>query len=169
MTSRFVLFCCLLFAVACIAQVPIRSSSKETPPPLSSLSQYRIDYPMGTNGETFFNGALDFRISERLRAGLQNFYAKFGTMEQINTATIVRYHVTDKVNVFAGTESQYGTNLITGEHELLRVNLNVGVGYEVDEDVILEMGYHPQISAPKKDLQGRSLPKQNTLSLRARF
>lgn len=124
---------------------------------------------MGTNGETFFNGALDFRISERLRAGLQNFYAKFGTMEQINTATIVRYHVTDKVNVFAGTESQYGTNLITGEHELLRVNLNVGVGYEVDEDVILEMGYHPQISAPKKDLQGRSLPKQNTLSLRARF
>ena len=78
-------------------------------------------------------------------------------MEQINTLTVVRYHVTDKVIVFVGTESQYGTNLITGEQELLRVNLNVGVGYEVDEDFMLEMGCHPHISTPKKNLQGHSL------------
>ncbi|MEO0507233.1 MAG: hypothetical protein AAF090_13850 [Bacteroidota bacterium] len=143
MTLRFVLFCCLLSAFACIAQVPISNVVKETPPPLSALSQYRIEYPMGANGETFFNGGMDFRISERLRAGLQNFYAKFGTVEQIHTATVVRYHVTNKVNLFAGTESQYGTNLLTGEQELLRVNLNFGMGYEVDEDFMLEMGCHP--------------------------
>ncbi|MEL6305376.1 MAG: hypothetical protein AAGL29_06425 [Bacteroidota bacterium] len=71
---------------------------------------------------------MDFRVSERLSAGLQNFYAKFGTMEQVNTAVVARYHLTEKVNVFLGTENQYGTNLITGEQELLRVNLNVDMG-----------------------------------------
>ncbi|MEL7269848.1 MAG: hypothetical protein AAGL34_09750 [Bacteroidota bacterium] len=70
-------------------------------------------------------------------------FMQSGTAEQIHTATVVRYHVTKKVNLFAGTESQYGTNLITGEQELLRVNLNFGVGYEVDEDFMLEMGCHP--------------------------
>ena len=92
---------------------------------------------MGVNVETFFNGALDFQISDRLSAGLQNFYAKFGTREQITTWTVVRYRLTNKVNLFAGTESQYGTNLITGELELLQVNLNVGLGYEVADDLML--------------------------------
>ena len=133
------------------------------------LTQYLINYPLGANGETFFNGGIDYRISKRLSARIQNFYAKFGTNEQISSALLFTWQVREKLYLYAGAENQYGTNQSSGQQELLRVNLNLGVGYEVDEDFLIEMGYHPEVGSPKEDLLGRPIPRQNTLSLRARF
>ena len=133
------------------------------------LSQFQTSYPIGVNGETFFNGGIDYRIARRLVARVQNFHAKFGTNEQINSSLLFKWYLKEKLYLFAGTENEYGRNQLSGEHELLRVNLNLGVGYEVDEDFLIEMGYHPEVGSPKEDLLGRPIPKQNTLSLRARF
>ncbi len=133
------------------------------------LAQYRIDYPMGINGETFFNGAADYKISKKLHIQLENFYAKFGTHEQVRSSVLFKWYVKEKLYLFAGAETEYDIDQITGEPELLRVNLNLGVGYEVKPNFLLELGYHPEISSPKFDAFGRPLRKQNSFSFRARF
>ncbi|MEM9076361.1 MAG: hypothetical protein AAGC43_04940 [Bacteroidota bacterium] len=133
------------------------------------LSQFQIDYPIGVNGETFINGGIDYRISKSLGLRIQNFYSQFGTKEQINSSLLFKWYFKEKIYLFAGAENEYGTDQFSGERELLRVNLNLGVGYEVDEDVLLEMGYHPEVGSPKQDLLGRPIPRKSTLSLRARF
>lgn len=156
------------------APISIGQEHQEAPPLTNTnlnarLSQYRIDYPIGVNGETFFNGAAEYQISRKLSAQLESFYAKFGTHEQINSNISFKWYVQETLYLFAGTETQYDRNQVTGELELLRVNLNLGVGYEVNPDVLLELGYHPQISNPKTDSFGRPLSKQNSFSLRTRF
>lgn len=131
--------------------------------------QFRIESPVGVNGEAFHNGAAEFRILSSLGARLENFYARFGTHEQFHTAFLFKWYVSDKLNFYGGRETEYGTNELTGERELLRVNLNLGVGYEVQPDFLLELGYHPEVVKPDEDLLGNQPKKQNSFSLRARF
>ena len=132
------------------------------------LSQHRY-YSTGVNGEEFLNGGVNYQISKKLRIQLEVFYAKFGTHEQFTPSLVLKRGFNEKGYFFAGTESEYDINQVTGKFELVRVNLNVGLGYEVKPDLLLELGYHPEISSPKVDPFGRPLRKQNSFSLRAQF
>ena len=71
--------------------------------------------------------------------------------------------------LFAGTQVQYDINQNSGSSELLRVNLNFGVGYEVNPNFLLELGYHPLIGKPKTNLNASPQSKQNSFSFRAKF
>ncbi|MEM8507001.1 MAG: hypothetical protein AAF717_04190 [Bacteroidota bacterium] len=159
----------LLFAFVVQGQNGMEMPATIIPNDYPISYQYRVDYPIGVNGETFFIGGLEHRISKRIGIRIENFYARFGTNEQISTALLFKWYMQKKLYLLAGTQCQYGTNQFTGEQELLRVNLNLRVGYEVDEDFLLEMGYHPEIGSPREDLMGRPIPRQNTFSLRASF
>ncbi|NQZ43586.1 MAG: hypothetical protein HRT65_04695 [Flavobacteriaceae bacterium] len=168
---RLSILCLLCFAqfAPAMAQTPVE---RPVLLPLSldeRFSQFRVEYPLGVNGEDFSYGLLEYRISERLGARLQHTVNSFGTLQQFNTSLQVKWYVKEKLYVFGGAEQEFGTNEFTGEQEVLRINLNLGVGYEVNESTLLEMGLNPQIGGPSKDLMGRPLPKKNTLSLRARF
>lgn len=165
----------LLLCCSCIFFITSNGQALQETPPLSDkpfsnrLSQYRIVYPVGLNGDTFYNGALEYQLSNKLAVQIEKFYAKFGTVEQFNVSVSFRWDVTERLNIFAGLEQQYETNLATGTSQLMRVNLNFGVGYHLKEDVLLELGYHQQISKPKTDAFGRLIPKQNSFSLRAKW
>ncbi len=132
------------------------------------LSVDGMQYPVGVNGEVFKSLYLDYRVSEKYHIGLEYFYYKFGTHEGSDVSLLFKWYVKKNLYLYAGPELQYDINQITGEHELMRVNLNLGVGYEVNPNLLLELGYHPQISKSKVDVFGTTA-KQNTFSLRASF
>lgn len=169
MKQLLFLFVCIFFAVSAIGQ-----KYNESPPPKDSILgapilQYRIDYPIGVNGETFFNGRMEYKISEKLTSQLESFYAKFGTHEEIGSSFSFKWYVQKKMYLFAGTQVQYDLNQNSGSSELLRVNLNFGVGYEVNPNFLLELGYHPLIGKPKTNLNASPQSKQNSFSFRAKF
>ena len=160
-----------------IATLPfsVKGQNLTEKPPLSSdfetntgLTFYGMSYPMGVNGEVSKNLLINYQTSDRLHLQLQHFYEKFGTLERAKSAILFKYHVNRKLYVFAGPENEYGFDNITGEPELIRVNLNIGVGYKVNPNLLLEMGYHRQLNAQPSEVY-ITPTKQNTFSLRARF
>ena len=136
----------------------------------SKLSLYSISYPEGLHGQLYKNFRLNYVVSDSFEAQLQAFYDSFGTRSNAKSSAILKVRVTKKSYLFAGPEAEYGTNPVSGESELLRVNLNLGVGYEVNPDFLLELGYHPELGNPRNnDNTSQSQGKQNTFSLRASF
>lgn len=150
----------------------LAQSLLESPPVMANkprLSLYAHSYPMGLNDENFKNFRLDYGLTDKLGLQLQYFYSKYGTYEGVNTSLLFKWYVKKNLYLFAGPEVEFGTNQATGQFEPLRVNLNFGVGYEVNPDMLLELGIHPEIGPPATDAYGRSLGRQNSFSLRASF
>lgn len=168
MRDFLILFFCGLCSLLTVSQEYVEDPVNDLNA-ANRFSQFRIEHPLGVNGEAFYNGAAEYQLFGSLGARLENFYSRFGTHEQFNTSVLFKWYVSDKLNFYGGPETEYGTNELTGETELLRVNLNLGVGYEVQPDFLLELGYHPEIGKPNEDLWGRQPKKQNSFSLRARF
>lgn len=132
------------------------------------LSLSGLSYPVGMNGEVFKSFKIDYQASERLQVQLQHFYEKYGTHESTRTSFIFKYYIKKNFYFFAGPEFEYGTNQVTGEYAPMRVNLNIGLGYEVNPNLLLELGYHTQINNTKTETF-RNPAKPNTFSLRASF
>jgi len=167
MIKNVIPFLIILFWVSnIIAQEFVEIPPIDTEP---KLSLYAHSYPIGVNDEVFKNFRLDYMVSDKLGVQLQHFYSKFGTQEGTNTSFLFKWYLKKRLYLFAGPETEYGTNQATGELELLRVNLNFGVGYEVNPNMLLELGIHPGISPSATDAFGRKQGKQNSFSLRASF
>lgn len=139
----------------------------------SILPRFTIDgigYPVGVNGEVYKNLRMEYRVSERLQIQLQHFYDKFGTHEQTGSSLLLKWYVKRKLYLFAGPESQYDINQFTGEHELMQTNLNIGIGYEVNPSLLLELGYHSRTNSNKATIGNFGRPvNPNSFSLRASF
>lgn len=166
-----------LLVLLLIATLPLSTKGQDLieKPPISNdlnaktgLTIEGMSYPVGVNGEVFKSLYVNYQISDRLHVQLQHFYEKFGIHERTNSSFLLKYQVNKKLYLFAGPETEYDIDQITGELELMRVNLNIGVGYEVNPNLLLELGYHPQISAPQIGVNNTPA-KQNAFSLRARF
>lgn len=134
----------------------------------TGLTFYGMSYPEGVNGEISKNLSINYQASDRLHLQLQHFYEKFGTQERVNTSFLFKYYLNRKLYLFAGPENEYGFDNVTGEPELIRMNLNIGVGYQVNPDLLLELGYHRQLNAPPSEIY-LTPARQNTFSLRASF
>ncbi len=132
------------------------------------LSFSGIRYPLGVNGEVSKNLKIDYQISERLDVQSQHFYEKFGTHERASSSFLVKWYIKKNLYFFAGPESEFDINQETGKYELMRVNLSVGLGYEVSPKLLIELGYHAQTNKPTIETLGNPA-KPNTFSLRASF
>ena len=156
---------------------PLTSTAQEfiEKPPVNTdfetntgFSVYGVRYPIGVNGEVSKNFYVNYQLARRLHLQLQHFYDKFGTHERTNSSFLFKYHMNRKLYLFAGPKIEYDINQVTGEAEILRTNLNVGMGYKVNPNVLIELGYHRNMSAPQKEYYSiRNV--QNAFSLRARF
>lgn len=163
----------LFFLVAFICFVEIHGQglfetpSKKSLPP--KLTLYGLVYPIGVNGESFKTLLADYRVTDKFGIQLQHFYSRYGMFEGFRTSYLLKWYVRERLYLFAGPETDHETNPITGDLELLRVNLNIGLGYEVSPTALLQLGIHPEMGPPVWDNFGRKLPRQNTISLRANF
>jgi hypothetical protein len=162
------LYACL-FSIAAFSQKGIESPDNNA----NILPRFTIDgigYPAGVNGEVYKNLRMEYRISERLQIQLQHFYDKFGTHEQTGSSLLLKWYVKKKLYLYAGPEAQYDINQVTGKHELMQTNLNIGVGYEVNPSLLLELGYHSRTNSAKAAVGSFARPvNPNSFSLRASF
>jgi len=79
-----------------------------------------------------------------------------------------KWHIKKKLYLFAGLENVYETSSFTNAQYIIQSNVNFGVGYEVDRDFLLELGYHQQINQTDQENFGKQRNK-NSFSLRASF
>lgn len=134
----------------------------------TKLTFYGMGYPMGVNDEVAKSLYINYQVADKLHIQLQHFYEKFGTIERAKTSFLFRYDINKKLHLFAGPENEYGFDNVTGKPEIIRINLNIGVGYEVNPNLLLELGYHRQLNAAPSKVY-LTPARQNTFSLRARF
>ena len=159
---------CIFFSTVVFGQ-EIQESKPVDAHPEKRLLQYRVLYPTGPEGNTYFNGAAEYKVSDNLSVRLENFYAKFGTHQQMTTSYLLKWYVKEKIYLFAGAESNLDINQYTGKQEIIRTSLRLGVGYEVKENLLLEAGLHSQVGGRTVDVFGEPVKGHNSLSLRARF
>ena len=134
----------------------------------TGMSVYGARYPVGVNGEVSKNLYVNYQISRRLHLQLQHFYDKFGTHERTNSSFLIKYHLNRKLYLFAGPEVEYDINQVTGEGELIQTNLNIGMGYKINPNLLLELGYHRNMSDQQEEFYSvRNV--QSAFSFRARF
>ncbi|UII79512.1 hypothetical protein [Flagellimonas sp. CMM7] len=137
------------------------------------LPRFTIDgigYPVGVNDEIYKRLTMEYRISEKLQIQLQHFYDKFGTHEQTGSSLLLKWYVKKKLYLIAGGEAQYDINQFTGQHELMQTNLNIGMGYEVNPNLLLELGFRSRTNSKKATIGNFGRPvNPNAFSLRASF
>ena len=147
----------------------------EETPPFSGIDlskrfrQYRNDYPVGVNGETFLSGTADFKLSRDLGIRLERFYAQFGTQQQINAGVLLKSYVSKRLYLLSGVNNVFGIDQQTGELEFQGLFLNLGVGYQTKGSLNLEASYLSPYSRSKSKISLGSLNRGNKISLKARF
>ncbi|MCM4169208.1 hypothetical protein KCTC52924_00730 [Arenibacter antarcticus] len=157
----------VMFSLSGVSQEFIEKSGIELKSS-QRLSFSGLSYPEGVNGEVFKNLKIDYKISERLMVQLQHFYEKFGSHEETNSSFLAKWKVKKNLHFYVGPESKFQIKQVTGEHELMRVNLNVGLGYEVNPSLLLELGYPIHTNKAALETFGNRA-KPAKFSLRAKF
>ncbi|TXN35699.1 hypothetical protein FVB32_14085 [Flagellimonas hymeniacidonis] len=166
MKRFFIFLSCVLFFSSMHGQIfleqPLTNSQKD------KLSIDGRSYPVGVNGEDARRLIVSRNISKRLQVQLEEFYEKFGTRERISTSFLLKWQVKKRLHLFAGTQGVYDINQLSGEQELMQVNLSAGLGYEVNSDLLLELGFQGKVNKSGGDLSGKVI-NPNVFSLRASF
>lgn len=127
-----------------------------------------ISFPKGMNGEEYRQFGLSYPISQKLTAQVGGIYDKNISSELINSSFMFKWYVKEKLYLFAGLENVYETNIFTDGQYIIRTNFNFGVGYDVNPNFLLELGYHQQINQPNEQYFENE-KKEKGFSLRAKF
>ncbi len=132
------------------------------------LKSSGISYPVSVNGDVYKNFKIDYQISDRMMVQVQHFYEKFGTHEGTISSFQAKSYFKNNLYFLAGPESEFDTNQATGKFELQQVNLNVGIGHDVNTNLLLELNYRVRINNSKLESIGNP-GIGNVFSLRASF
>ncbi|WP_340065841.1 hypothetical protein [Ascidiimonas aurantiaca] len=80
----------------------------------------------------------------------------------------MKYFISEKLYLINGTEIQFDVNDKTGtpQRELMRVSFSMG--YRVDSDLLIELGYKPRIGSPNLSVSESILSiRESTFFLKA--
>ncbi|NAS12060.1 hypothetical protein [Poritiphilus flavus] len=161
-----VLVACFLFSFTGLAQQPT-----ETPPQdINSIGAYSfsgLKYPLGVNGERREYYQIQYELSDNLRVQLDAFYNKFGTRNRLRTALLTKVNLSKKWYVFAGPEIEYDMNRELGG-DGVRLGLDLGMGYEVNEQLFLEAGFNQNLNGSRVGPYG-TMGDSDFFTVRSRF
>ncbi|MBM1104711.1 hypothetical protein JQC67_01050 [Aurantibacter crassamenti] len=163
-TIVYLLF--MLFSLNVIGQENIEEQNNVLIPQ-QKLSSSGINYPQGVNGEVFKSFKVNYQFSEKMQLQLQHFYEKYGTHEQTISSFMLKWYIKNNLYLFSGPEATFDINQETGEFESMGGNLFGGVGYEVNPNLLLELGYRARTFNNTKESFGNISP--NSFILRASF
>lgn len=167
MKKIYIIFSLALITTSGISQNLLENASNElTTEKRFSLSA--ISFPKGLNGEEYRQFGLSYPISQKLTAQIGGIYDKTISSELINSSFMLKWYIKEKLYLFAGLENEYETNIFTDGQYIIRTNFNFGVGYDVNTNFLLELGYHQQISQyNEKYFENKG--NEKGLSFRAKF
>ena len=138
-----------IFTLIVLSVVPVFSQQTETLDPAQAFTPgvnfHGVLYPKGVNGEQFSDYYINARLSQELRLRLETFYMKFGNTSRIRSALLGKVHLSKKVYFLAGPEVEYDMNR-TLKKDTYRLGMNLGLGYEVNENFLFEAKFNKQIN-----------------------
>ncbi|WP_350284388.1 hypothetical protein [uncultured Croceitalea sp.] len=167
----------LFFSLIILCCTKLQAQKKSVEKPVISdlnsnnqIIQYRMDAPLGVNAEQSVYGLVDFPMTKKGAFRMERSYTKFGNQEQLNAGLAIKYFMGKKYYLIGGGEIQYDINSNTGTPQRELMRLGVGVGYTLDPNIILELGYKPVIGKANSEvLENVISNRKSTFFLRARF
>ncbi|MEM7380459.1 MAG: hypothetical protein AAF361_04585 [Bacteroidota bacterium] len=162
----YVLMAFLMFGLTTYAQQPT-----ETPPPgtniFGAFSFSGLHYPEMLNDERSHFYQIQYQVSDELRLQLDAFYTLFGSRNRLRTALLGKVSITKKWYVFGGPEVEYDANRELGDDQV-RLGLDMGMGYEINDQLLLEAGFNKNLNGSKVGPYG-TLGDADFITVRSRF
>lgn len=164
--SLIIVFCTSVLAQKKSVENPVVSDLNAN----NQTIQYRMDAPLGVNAEQAVHGFVDLPLTKNGAFRMERSYTKFGNQEQLNAGFAIKYFIGKKSYLIGGGEIQYDINPNTGAPQRELTRLGVGVGFLLDPNIMLELGYKPVIGKANSDvLENVISNRKSTFFLRARF
>jgi hypothetical protein len=105
-----------------------------------------LRYPAGVNNERHNSLEIINKIAEELHIQLEAFYDKFGTEQRIRAALLAKGYITERLYFIGGPEIEYDMNVESQGTARYRTSINLGVGYDVNNNLLLEARPNNQIN-----------------------
>lgn len=139
--------------------------------PRSSLETF--SYPLFLGHEQHSSMTFKYGINESLRVELQGFYDTYLLENRVRTALIFRQYVTKKLHVLFGGEAEIRLQNPTFDlKNAQRFSVTGGVGYDVDDNFLLEVKSNSQMGKSTIGPFGESIiptPQLFTLGGKIKF
>jgi hypothetical protein len=148
----------------------IEKPSQSTNPSLNAISISGQSYPIFLNGEEHSSFMVKYGISKSTQLELQGFYDTYLMSNRFRTCLVGKAYVNDKLYVFSGLDVEIDIAKYGQRSQAPRLGVVSGVGYDSNENFMLEAKSIIQLNNSKVGSYGESLvPMPSVFILGSKF
>lgn len=143
-----VLISCFLFFFV----ITSRGQTIEEPPvsvlPSSQKGLLITDhaYPIGATGDIHKSFMMQYGVTNSLKLELKGFYDTYILSERFRSSVLAKVYINEKLYLLSGLETEVATEKTGVEQTPYRLGFIAGAGYDVSENLIIELKSNVQLN-----------------------
>ena len=153
---KHLVFYILFGASVCCAAQHVEEQASLLDDSLSKFETSGRSYPLFVDGEEHSSFLVSYLNSERLQIDLEGFYDTYMLANRFKTYVAAKYYLNDALYLFSGLDMEMDIDKYGGKPSAPRVGVVGGMGYEVNEQWMIEARSNIQSNTSKTGLFGES-------------